>query len=259
MTKLEQIIIVIFLSLSSSCSWKKTSEVNTLTKEDSLLLIKNNNSQSKTDVVNKAETNDLKTDTLTKKSEPFKINGVNCYWEFTLIIHRGDKSGNSILNLKNSKTNKILLSNPDFIRLEKYRSTIKNNFDFKENFKDANFDGLQDFVVYSLEDSGSGGAFYNAYLFNKLSKTFVLSKELSGGEFQINKKDKTVLTFWKMGVGFNSTQVDHFGKNGKIKFTETTTREVIGDTISLLKTTYKKVVNGKIIKTKIDTTKFEGY
>lgn len=200
-----------------------------------------------------------KTDTLTKSSEVFKINGINCYWEFILMIHPGDKSGNSILNLKNSKTNKILLSNPGFTEKEQYRSTTGHNFDFKENFKDANFDGLQDFIIYSWEDSGSGGAYYNAYLFNKSSKTFVLSKELSGGEFEINKTDKTVSTYWKSGVGWNSSKVDHFGKNGNIKFTEITTREVIGDTTSLLKTTYTKTVNGKIIKTKIDTTKFEGY
>jgi hypothetical protein len=98
------------------------------------------------------------------------------------------------------------------------------------------------------------------YLFNKSTKIFLLSKELSGGEFEINTKDNTVSTYWKMGVGFNSSKVHHFDKNGKIRFIETTTREVInGVKNDLLKTTYKKVINGKIIKTKIDTTKFEGY
>ena len=63
-----------------------------------------------------------------------------------------------------------------------------------------------------------------------------------------------------MGVGWNSSRVHHFDKNGKIKFTEITTREVIaGDTTSLLHTSYKKIVDGKTIKTEIDTTKFEGY
>ena len=96
--------------------------------------------------------------------------------------------------------------------------------------------------------------------YDESTKTFLLSKELSGGEFEINTKDKTVSTYWKMGVGFNSSKVYHFGKSGKIRFIETTTREVInGITYDLLKTTYKKVINGQIIKTKIDTTKFEGY
>ena len=60
-----------------------------------------------------------------------------------------------------------------------------------------------------------------------------------------------------MGVGWNSTQVHHFDKNGRIKFTEITTREIIDN--DSLQTTYKKIVDGKTIKTEIDTTKFDGY
>lgn len=211
-------------------------------------------------VVKSIEADNIIKDSLIKKSEPFKINAINCYWEFTLIIDKGEEEGNSLVNLKNSNTNKILLSYSDYCDLELYNSINKNNFDFNGEFKDVNFDGLKDFVAYSRQDSGSGGAFYNVYLFKKSTKTFLLSKELSGGEFEINTSDKTVSTYWKMGVGFNLSKVNHFDRTGKIRFIETTTREVIaGVTNDLLKTTYKKVVNGKIIKTKIDTTKFEGY
>lgn len=208
---------------------------------------------------NKTEAINLKTDTIITKSEAFKINGVNCYWEFTLIIDKGEKIGSSLLDLKDSISKKILLSHPD---LGRYDMTSKNNFDFKDNFKDANFDGLQDFVVSSQENSGSGGTFYNVYLFNKALKTFVLSKELSGGELDINKTDRTVSTSWKMGCCYNTSQIHHFNKSGKIKFTAITTIEETNTTTeNLLKTTYKKIVNGKTIKTRteIDTTKFEGH
>lgn len=248
MKKLLYVIIIIFFT---NCNDRK----ETILKSEIITSAKR-----KTFVVKKIETNNLIKDTLTKRSENFKINAINCYWEFYLIANKGEKEGNSIVNLKNSSTNKILLSNSDYGDLELYNSINKNDFDFNGEFKDANFDGLKDFVVYSRQDSGSGGAFYNVYLFNKSTKTFLLSKELSGGEFEINAKDKTVSTYWKMGVGFNSSKVHHFDKNGKIRFIETITREVInGVQNDLLKTTYKKVINGKIIETKIDTTKFEGF
>ncbi len=198
-----------------------------------------------------------KSDTLVKNSEPFLINGIKCFWEFELIVNEEATGGSGINRLKNHKTNKVLLLNEDYFDLDLFNTIDKNNFDFNGEFKDANFDGLKDFIVYSKTGSGSGGSAFNVYLFNKKKDVFEFSEELSGGEFEINKTDKTVSTYWKMGVGLNSSQVHHFDKNGKIKFTEITTREIIDN--NLLKTTYKKIVDRKTIKTQIDTTKFEGY
>ena len=150
--------------------------------------------------------------------------------------------------------------NEDYFDLELFNSIDKNNFDFNGEFKDANFDGHRDFIVYSRTGSGSGGSAFNVFLYNKRKNIFEISDELSGGEFEINEIDTSVSTYWKMGVGWNSSRVHHFDKNGKIKFTEITTREIIGgDTTNLLQTTYKKIVDGKTIKTETDTIKFEGY
>lgn len=227
-------------------------------RESLLKLEKKSDSNNKTLIFNKKENLIIEKDTLVKKSKNFVINGLKCYWEFTLIISKGEKGGSSLVNLKNIKTNKIMLSNSDYCSLEHYNNIQKNNFEFNGEFKDINFDSLQDFFVYSRQDSGSGGAFYNTYLFNKATNTFALSEKLSGGELNINIKDKTVSYYWKMGVGLNSKQVYHFSKNGEIKFVEITTREVIfGNTNNLLKTTYKKVIDDKITKTKIDTIKYE--
>lgn len=208
----------------------------------------------------KPEINWDKSDTLVKIFEPFLINGITCFWEFELTIYEGEKGGNGINRLKNHITNKVLLINEDYSDLGLFNSIDKNNFDFNGKFKDANFDGLKDFIVYSRTGSGSGGSFFNVYLFNKKKNIFELSDELSGGEFEINEANKTVSTYWKGGLGWNSSQVHHFDKSGKIKFTEIKTREIIdGDTTRLLQTTYKKVVNGKTIKTEIETTEFKGY
>lgn len=208
----------------------------------------------------KTEINWDKSDTLIKISKPFLINGIKCFWEFELIVYEGATGGVGINRLKNHNTNKVLLLNEDYFDLDLFNSIDENNFDFNGEFKDANFDGLKDFIVYSKTGSGSGGSAFYVYLFNKKKNIFERSDELSGGEFEINETEKTVSTFWKMGVSWNSSQVHHFDKTGKIKFTEITTREIIsGDSTSLLQTTYEKVVNGKTIKTEIDTAKFEGY
>ena len=177
-----------------------------------------------------------------------------------MVIYEDATGGVGINRLKEDSTKKVLLSNEDYFDLSLFNSIDKNNFDFNGEFRDANFDGHKDFIVYSRTGSGSGGSAYNVYLFNKEKYLYEFSAELSGGAFQIDETNKTVSTYWKMGVGWNSSRMHHFDKNGKIKFTEITTREIVdGDTTSLLQTTYEKVVNGETVKTEIDTTKFEGY
>lgn len=257
---MKNLFYISFLSLIAfSCQNSKNTKVsdeNTVDKENILT----DTLVQKVPEYKKTEINWDKEDTLVKISEPFLINGIKCFWEFELIVYEGVTGGVGINRLKNHNTNKVLLLNEDYFDLDLFNSIDKNNFDFNGGFKDANFDGLKDFIVYSRTGSGSGGSAFNVYLFDKKKNIFELSDELSGGELEINETDKTVSTYWKMGVGWNSSRVHHFDKNGKIKFTEITTREIIsGNSTSLLQTTYEKVVNGKTLKTEIDTTKFEGY
>ena len=117
-----------------------------------------------------------KSDTLVKNSEPFLINGIKCFWEFELIVNEEATGGSGINRLKNHKTNKVLLLNEDYFDLDLFNTIDKNNFDFNGEFKDANFDGLKDFIVYSKTGSGSGGSAFNVYLFNKKKdKKFILN------------------------------------------------------------------------------------
>lgn len=148
----------------------------------------------------KTEINWDKSDTLVKISELFLINGIKCFWEFELIVYEGATGGSGINRLKNQKTNKVLLLNEDYFDLALFNSIDKNNFDFNGEFKDANFDGLKDFIVYSKTGSGSGGSAFNVYLFNKKKNIFELSDELSGGEFEINETAKPFLLIGKWGL-----------------------------------------------------------
>lgn len=191
--------------------------------------------------------------TLVKKSKPFVINGIKCYWELTGSVYDDFYLVFGTLELKNNTNNKVLLSNEDMY----YRSYFEDE-DLSLESQDANFDGFQDFVFSSRTGSGSGGSGYRIYFFDNNKKSFDSLMEI--GNLEINPANKTISGSWKMGAGWNSNEVHYFGKNGKIKYSENTIREVIsGDTATLLKTTYEKIINKKVVETQIDTTKFEGW
>lgn len=214
-------------------------------------------------VINKTEKSKVsfdKIDTLPEISKAFIVNGIKCYWEYSFFIGKEDEIGGSVLKLKNYQTKKTMLVDHD-VRERDYFSGIKKyGLDGNFSFSDINFDGFKDFSIYNKEGSGTGGDLYNVYLFNRNKNIFEYSKALSGGNPEVDYKNKTLTTFWKMGTGWNSSQVYHFGKNGRIKFTEIITEEVFSkDTTQILITTYEKINNGKVIKKQIDTTKFEGW
>lgn len=212
----------------------------------------------------------LKEDTLIKISKPFFVNGIKCYWEFTLEIFEDSPSGEGTIKLKSSKNNKILLSYSDIYYLEEFNKPDMNDYDFYGNrFVDVNFDGLKDFALYSRLSSGSGVTHTEVYVFDKPSKRF-LPSELSGGEFEVNEKNKTVSTFQENGYRDYTTFVSHFDKKGSINCREYITREEIEvNKKTLLKRTYQKmingrmvngkIINGKIIKRTVDTVEFNGW
>lgn len=197
-----------------------------------------------------------------KNSTPFEVNGVECFWEFELIVFEGEPGGTGIAKLLNYSTNEILLEDEDYYGPEVFENLSEEEFDFGGQFRDVNFDGLDDFTIPSRIGSGSGGSVSNVYLFDKENNRFEFSEKLTGGGLEINEEEKTVSTYWSMGIPWNAEQIVHFDKEGKghIEFTETITREMIpGDSTDLLKTTYEKKVDGKIVETSIDTTEFFGY
>src|SRR4051812_35675404 len=195
----------IYLSLLTALSCQNLEKSNSC-KE----IITADSSAVKVQDLQKAEINIDNSDTLVKVSEPFVINDIKCYWEFTLIINAKANAGEGTVCLKNSKTNKVLLSNSDYYDRDLFNSLDKNNFYFNGEFKDANFDCTKDFIVSSRTASGSGGNFFNVYLYNKQQYDFEYSDEISGAELEINAKEKTVSTYWKTGVDLNSGKVHHF-------------------------------------------------
>ena len=181
---MKKLIYISFLTIIAfSCQNSKNnkvSEENTVDKEkvitDTLV--------QKVPEYKKAEINYDKSDKLVKVSEPFLINGIKCFWEFELTVYEGAKGGSGVNKLKNHNTNKVLLLNEDYFDLDLFNSIDKNNFDFNGEFKDANFDGLKDFIVYSRTGSGSGGSAFNVYLFNKKKNIFEISDDFRVENFK---------------------------------------------------------------------------
>lgn len=248
-----KILLYIFIILSlSNCNNRKesVSKKNTKAKDS----VQSNSVLSKVSE-NKTEIDHRQIDTLIKKSQTFRINGINCFWELTLYLYKGEKSGSGKLELKNKKNGKIILNkDEDYYYLD--HLGVVDDLQLSDDIvKDANFDGYKDIILYNRGASGSAGDFSDIFLFNPLNRIYKKSETLSGYEINIDTITKTVSSYAKNGAGYNVTDTIHFGKNGKIKYSEVTEREKINksDGKPLIKITYNKVMNDKIVKTKIDT------
>ncbi len=188
-------------------------------------------------------------DSLIIIGKPFKVNKVDCFWKLTQRFYKGEDIGESTMELVSAKTLKTVLKTEDFYDDQNYTS-INLNTKNANNFKDANFDGQRDYVVYSRLGSGQGGDAYNVYLFNLKRKIFEIS-EMSGGNIEIDSINKTVKTYWKAGIGWNQETIHQFEKGGRLKFTEIRITEFVEE--DSIKETYKKLVNGKVVKLKVRT------
>ena len=157
--------------------------------------------------------------------------------------------------MKNKKNGKIILNKEeDYYYLENLGVVDDRQLN-DDVFKDANFDGYKDILLYNRGASGSAGEFSDIFLFNPLNRIYEKSETLSGYNIDIDTKTKTISSYAKNGAGYNVTGIIHFGRNGKIKYSEVTERETINtnDGKPLFKITYNKDINNKIVKTKIDT------
>ncbi|CAN5442657.1 hypothetical protein BH11BAC2_BH11BAC2_10910 [soil metagenome] len=183
-------------------------------------------------------------------SKPYLVNGLKCVWVYNLT-YKYDASGNPLgmefrSELLNEERNVILKANDDFVN----QNPLKFINERENNFKDLNFDGFNDCMILNQISSGNGGDFYDAYLFNPLSKSFDFSEMLSGGNLEINDSLKTVSFFLKAGFYNRGSTIIHFGANGKVLFTEDFSEKDLPGEPLKIQYTYKKIVNGKVVKTK---------
>jgi hypothetical protein len=180
-----------------------------------------------------------------KKSNPFKINGIECYWEHSdTLVEEGSMD---LIKLKDYKTNRILVNHID--------CCLKYGFDFysKDNFLDVNFDGFKDFLIRTY---GSMAMFEitNIYLFDSKTKKFTESDLGDNGITTDSVKRKLITSsFDRTYLGSSEkTKTHYFDKYGKLKYTEVLNIEYL-DTIPVEYRTYEKIVNGRVVETKKDS------
>lgn len=196
---------------------------------------------------------EIKTDTLTKISEPFTVNDIECYWKVSIIMEQGDYEGGYITRkLINNKTQKNILKDVDFYHINGY-----NEIDFekeKRNFKDVNFDGLKDYITLNYSNSTPLNNFYNVHIFNSNIKSFDFSEELSDTGIEIDSFNRKVTSSYGYRE-HSSYKIHHFDKYGKNKFTEEFSEDSgwRNDTITVIYKFYKKIINGEVVKTKRDS------
>lgn len=195
------------------------------------------------DNVYTAKLPEIKTETLTKISEPFNINGIKCNWK-----QIDSPEGETTLELMDYKTQRVLLSYSDYFRVE-------NNFNsgnyFNEHFQDINFDGYKDFLITSY-GSNETTNLVNIYVFNNKTKTFEFSEDLSDNQIETIDSINRKLVTSSSSIDNEIKRNHYFDKNGKLKFLETITKSdsIVNDTINIYRNIYEKSINGKVVKTK---------
>ncbi|MFT4876312.1 MAG: hypothetical protein ACI9AU_001087 [Bacteroidia bacterium] len=168
-----------------------------------------------------------------------------------------------ILGLQPNDSN-VILDNSAFVYYENSQysdSLILAWVDVqKESYIDVNFDGFKDIKVLNHYKSGTGGDFYDVFIYGLDSKKYIYSEFLSGNIVNINPKTKTITTYWKAGVSINMDRIVHYNNDRGIALIEETTREVKSeDSKSILITTYVRRIASESLAFRSDTTEFEGY
>ena len=200
------------------------------------------------DTIAHQETHEIKFDTITHLSKPFILNDISFYWEKNYVMK--DESISEIyVRLKNYKTKQLLIEVPlDF------EDHIDNSDSFynklkEQSFEDYNFDGFDHISVYFRGSTAMTSA-SAIYLFNPKIKAFEVSEELSATGVDVDKKNR-ILIATNYALDSETTNKYHFDKSGKIKYTEIITMH---HNDSLQYKTYEKIVNGKVVESKVDST-----
>ncbi|SHF74392.1 XAC2610-related protein [Flavobacterium defluvii] len=195
------------------------------------------------DKVSVKELSQTQIDTSVKISEPFSINDIKCNWKQIDSV-----SGATTIELRDYKTQRILLSYSDYFK-------SGNDFNaedyFNEHFQDLNFDGFKDFLITS-QGSNATTDKVNIYLFDKKTKSFEFSEELSDNVIERIDNANRILSTSSSTLDNEIIKKHYFNKNGTIKYSEIITKSDVSenDSVAHYKNIYEKIVNGKVVNTK---------
>ena len=193
--------------------------------------------------------NNYEVKTEKNRSKTFTVNGINIFWNISEAITENDTL--NILELKNAKTNKILLRDTLYYT-DKFLKFEEEDYELTNNFRDANFDGYDDYVtVFHFQNARANN--FKIYAFNPELKTYEFL--LDGDDLEIDTINKTVSSSWFSQISY-TIRTYHF-KAGKIDFEEEEYHGYIHGSDGLQENVYTKMKNNEVIYIKKDTTKME--
>ena len=196
---------------------------------------------------NTSRQNSYVVNTEKNRSKTFIVNNIDVFWDISEAIIENDTF--NILQLKNAKTNKILLR--DTLDYEEKFLKFEEDYNFSYDFQDANFDGYDDYVtVFHFQNARTNN--FKIYTFNPKLKTYEFL--LDGDDLEIDTINKTVSSSWFSQIDY-IIRTYHF-KDGKIDFEEEY-NHYIHDSDGLYENIYTKKKDKEVIYIKRDTIKIE--
>jgi len=239
---MKAIVVIIFITLSFTACRNKGYTNSSV-------------GQLGTDPVSITAPLEIRSDTVSKMSKPFKINNIKCYWK-----HQNIGNTDIIIQLRASKTKKILLEHLDDV----FQPTNYNAEDYftevsKNGYADVNFDGFTDILIRNYTSTPMNDVVH-VYLYNPNTKGYTISDELSDNRIdRVDKENRKLITGNEYRYGADST-IHSFDKAGKIKYTEVYSNyRMQNDTTWLACKDYKKLINGEpvIERTVCDTIRWK--
>lgn len=190
-------------------------------------------------------------------SKPFIVNGQKCFWERTVE----EFMDVSFVPVPRYKDRLIRVSDEKVIletdEEEPLRNSSKNPP--AEYFKDINLDGFLDFSYYSAFNSGSGGAFFSTYIYNKSLKVFEHSSDFSGGELFVDSLKRNVTSSWRTGASHYGRTTRYLDSLGNIVYRDITTRQPMSQNKALYLLTTDRIIGTDTFRLKVDTVGKDEY
>ena len=188
-------------------------------------------------------------DTLTVKGLTFTINGLSCYWNYTVnrIARKKNPEYNARIlyqDLTLQGTDSILfkaITSPDDYNQYYRLVDLEGHTSYNIDCKDINKDSWCDYEILFERAAAGANTTTTAYLFNPATRRFELSELFSGTNIEYDSAQNMIKTFWKMSV--NDYVYTHtFLKPNKREVAYIEEEHHDGDSI-----TYTKMVKGKVV------------
>jgi hypothetical protein len=245
-----QLLFIIAASLASCQRVETTSENSNVTS--SFVTDTSATGTLKQETVRISEwevNNDSIIDSLTVNGLPFTINGLRCYWNYSVNILA--RKVNPQYNVRVITQDLVLQSNdsillkvitsPDNYSIYYRLADLEGYPSYNIDCKDINKDSWCDYEILQERAAAGANTTTLSYLFNPSTNRFEYSELFSGTNVEYDSTENMIKTFFKMGVS-NYVYTQSFLKPNKREVAYVIEEHHDGDS-----TTITKMIKGKVV------------